>query len=297
MLKGIYRGIHEKPLPVQLLFKSLSGVVKGVKAISGHNIGHSVFKSLRDKAGLGSIQFVISGGAPLPLWVGKGFEYLGIDFLNGYGLTEASPVLAVNVRADIDNSTVGYTVWGMELAIDQPDEHGIGELIAKGPAIMQGYYKNPKATKEVLKGEWLHTGDTARFDSKGRVIICGRSKDVIVTEGGKNIYPEEIELLLDTSVYVKESLVCGRPISKDNPGEEVVAIIVPDYEAIEAEHGTKLEDAEIEKLISREIATLCAGYPAYKKIKGFEIRSEEFPKTSTRKIKRYLFKGRDVRIQ
>lgn len=297
MLAGIFRGIHEKPLPVQLMFKGLYGIVKGVKTISGQSIGQSIFRSLRNKAGLGSIRYFISGGAPLPTWVGKGFDHLGIYFLNGYGLTEASPVLAVNVEADIDNTTVGYPVYGAELSIDEPDQQGIGELLARGDMVMQGYYKNKKATDAVLRNGWLRTGDIARFDAKGRVIICGRSKNIIVTEGGKNIYPEEIEMLLDTSVYIKESLVLGRPISKDNPGEDVVACIVPDYEAIEAQHGTKLEPAAIEELISREIASLCSGFPAYKKIKEFVIHNEEFPKTSTRKIKRYLFKGRDVKMQ
>ncbi|MDR2734711.1 MAG: AMP-binding protein [Spirochaetota bacterium] len=291
MLAGIFRGIHEKPLPVQLLFKGMYGLVRGVKKFSGQSIGQSVFRSLRNKAGLGSLRYLISGGAPLPVWVGKGFAHLGIHFLNGYGLTEASPVLAVNVESDTDNTTVGYPVYGAELSIDEPDQQGIGELRARGDMVMQGYYKNKKATDAVLRNGWLYTGDIARFDAKGRVVICGRSKDVIVTEGGKNIYPEEIEMLLDTSIYIRESLVLGRPISKDNPGENVVACIVPDYEAIEAQYGTKLEAAAIEELISGEITALGSDLPAYKKIREFVIHSEEFPKTSTRKIKRYLFKG------
>jgi len=296
MVAGIFRGINEKPAPVRLMIKSLFGVVKGIKKVSGHNFGKSVFKSLREKAGLESVQVLISGGAPLPAWVGQTFEHLGINFLNGYGLTETSPVLAVNVISDIDNHTVGYPVHDVELAVHEPDANGVGELKARGSFVMQGYFKNKKATDFVLKGGWLYTGDLARFDSRGRVIICGRCKNVIVTEGGKNVYPEEIEMALDASAYVKESLVYGRPVSRENPGEDVVACIVPDYETIELSHGTQLERDALEKLISQEVAALNSTLPAYKKIKEYTIRDEEFPKTSTRKIKRYLFQDRGIRV-
>jgi long-chain acyl-CoA synthetase len=297
MATGIFRGISEKPLPLRIIVKSLLGVVKGVKKISGVNLGPKVFKSLRQKAGLDSLSTLISGGAPLPLWVAHAFENLGISFLNGYGLTETSPVLTVNMHADIDNSTVGYPVHGIELAIHEPDASGMGELKARGPFVMQGYYKNKKATQEVLRDGWLHTGDIARFDSKGRVIICGRCKNVIVTEGGKNVYPEEIEMALDTSIYVKESLVYGRPVSKNNPGEEVVACIVPDYESIEAQHGPRLERAAVEKLIAQEVATVNSSAPVYRKIKEFTLRDEEFLKTSTRKIKRHLYHSGNIKMQ
>ena len=296
MAMGIFRGINEKPFPVRVLVKSLLGVVKGVKKISGINIGPKVFKSLRKKAGLDSLKTLISGGAPLPLWVGHAFEHLGIHFLNGYGLTETSPVIAVNVHSDTDNSTVGYPVHDIELEIHEPDATGMGELKARGAFVMQGYYKNKKATQEVLRGGWLFTGDIARFDAKGRVIICGRCKNVIVTEGGKNVYPEEIEMALDASVYIKESLVYGRPVSKDNPGEEVVVCIVPDYEAIESHHGTQLERDEVEKLIAQEVAAVNASVPPYRKVKEFTLRDEEFSKTSTRKIKRHLYQSGNIKM-
>lgn len=297
MVAGIFRGINEKPIPVRLLVHGLLGMVKGVKKILRHNLGNKVFKSLREKAGLGSLRIMISGGAPLQAWVGQTFEHLGISFLNGYGLTETSPVLTVNVVSDIDNRTVGYPVHGIELAIDQPDPSGVGELKARGPFVMQGYYKNKKATQAIIRDGWLYTGDLARFDDKGRVIICGRCKNLIVTDGGKNVYPEEIELALNSSTFIKESLVIGRPISKNNPGEEVVAYVVPDYETIEAAHGTKITDEEIEDLVRREVNRINETFVSYKRIKECFIREEEFPKTSTRKIKRYLFQGRDIHVQ
>lgn len=296
MVAGIFRGINEKPVPVRLLVHGLLGMVKGVKMILRHNLGNKVFKSLREKAGLGTLRIMISGGAPLQAWVGQAFEHLGINFLNGYGLTETSPVLTVNVVNDIDNRTVGYPVHGIELAIDQPDANGVGELKARGPFVMLGYYKNKKATQAVLRDGWLHTGDLARFDNKGRVIICGRCKNLIVTDGGKNVYPEEIELALNSSTFIKESLVIGRPISRDNSGEEVVAYIVPDYETIEAAHGTRITDEEIENLIRREVNRINETFVIYKRVKECFIREEEFPKTSTRKIKRYLFQGRDIHV-
>lgn len=296
MVAGIFRGINEKPVPVRLLVHGLLGMVKGVKKLSGKNLGEKIFRSLRTKAGLGTIRIMISGGAPLQAWVGQTFEHLGISFLNGYGLTETSPVLAVNVESDIDNRTVGYPVYGIELAIDSPDASGVGELKARGPFVMLGYYKNKKATAAVLRDGWLHTGDLARFDDKGRVIICGRCKNLIVTDGGKNVYPEEIEMALNESPFIRESLVLGRPISSTNPGEEVVAYVVPDYEAIEAAHGSKLTEEEVEELVRREVSEINETFASYKKIKDCIIHEEEFPKTSTRKIKRYLFQHRDIHI-
>lgn len=294
MVTGLNRAISEKPGVVRLMFKSMMGMVRGVKRVTGRNLGKKVFRSLREKAGLGTLRIMISGGAPLQPWIGQTFEYLGINFLNGYGLTETSPVLCVNVEVDIDNNTVGYPLWGLELAIDQPNEQGIGELKVKGPVVMQGYYKNKKATKEILRDGWLYTGDLARFDEKGRVIISGRSKNLIVTAGGKNVYPEEIEMKLNDSPYILESLVLGRPLSESNYGEEVVAWVVPDYEVIDADEGTDSTGQDIESLICKEISAINQQLIGYKRIKETYIREEEFPKTSTRKIKRYLFQNTGI---
>ena len=298
MVNGIKRAISEKPLPVRAIFKTLMGIVRGMKCVSKKNYGKKVFRSLREKAGLGSLHLLICGGAPLSPWVANTFEHLGINFVNGYGMTETAPVLAVNVVANPDNTTVGFPVPGIELSVHEPNANGVGELKARGDFVMLGYYKNSKETKKILKDGWLHTGDLARFDDLGRVIICGRSKNLIVTHGGKNVYPEEIELHLNNSPFVLESLVLGRPLSSDNMGEEVIAYIVPDYEYIEDSQsaGVRTSSDEIVKLIKKEVQQVNEHLLAYKKIKDFIIREEEFPKTSTRKIKRYLFQQQDHRM-
>lgn len=298
MVNGINRAISEKPFHLRVLVKTMMGMVKGVRRMTRKNYGKKVFRSLREKAGLGTLRLLISGGAPLSPWVASAFEHLGIRFLNGYGMTETAPVLTVNVESDTDNTTVGYPVPGIELAIHEPDASGVGELKARGDFVMQGYYKNKAATAEIIRDGWLHTSDLARFDSHGRVIISGRCKNLIVTHGGKNVYPEELEMYLNDSPYILESLVLGKPISAENRGEEVVAYIVPDYEYIEdSQHaGSRTSAEKIVELIEKEVQAVNGQFPQYKRIKDFFIREEEFPKTSTRKIKRYLFQQADHRL-
>lgn len=298
MVNGLKRAVAEKGPATRMLFATMMGLVKGLKRVTGKNYGHKVFSSLRQKAGLSTIRLMISGGAPLQPWVAHTFENLGIDFLQGYGLTETSPVLTVNITAEPRNETVGFPVPGIELALHEPNQDGVGELKARGEFVMQGYYRNPKATSAVMRDGWFHTGDLASFDARGRVIICGRSKNLIVTPGGKNVYPEELEMRLNDSDYIAEALVMGRPVSSSNAGEEVVAHIVPDYEFIDLKHGvhTNITPEQIERWIRKEVDTINNSLPQYKRIREATIREEEFPKTSTRKIKRYLFRKRDIQV-
>ena len=298
MLTGLNRGISQKSLPVRTLFHTLMWTVKGINKTTGKEIGKKIFKSLRDKAGLGSLRLFVCGGAPLSRWIADAFNHLGIKFLQGYGLTETSPVLTVNIENDFDNSTVGYPFPNIELALESPDKEGIGELKARGDYVMLGYYKNRKATDAVLRNGWFYTGDLARFDNKGRIILEGRCKNLIVTPGGKNIFPEEIEDKLNRSPFIKESLVIGRKISIVNEGEETVAHIYPDYEYIDEIFGTsqQVTTQKIEETIKKEIRKYNSQTVQYKMIKDFILRQEEFPKTSTKKIKRFLFKTKDVHV-
>jgi long-chain acyl-CoA synthetase len=194
---------------------------------------------------------------------------------------------------------VGPAIPGAELKIIDPDENGIGEIAAQGEMIMKGYYNNKEATGEAIKDGWFLTGDSGWIDKDGYVYVTGRKKDMIVTRAGKNIYPEELEYQLNKSPFILESLVLGRRVGKGK-GEEPYAIIVPDYEYFDyvaEKEKTEFDEKKIEQTIKDEIGKSCSNVADYKRIKGFEIREEEFEKTSTRKIKRYLFKHKIVPME
>ncbi len=299
MLNSLRKGIKKKSPLTQFLFNtnlSLCGTAKKLFSISP---GKFLFKGLREKAGLSTLRLMVCGGAPISPEIPKTFDLLGIKFLQGYGLTETSPVLCVNPFKKPKYASVGPPVPGAELKIIDPDENGIGEIAARGDMIMKGYYKNEEATAEVFKDGWLLTGDSGWIDKDGYVYVTGRKKDMVVTRAGKNIYPEELEYQLNKSAFILESLVLGRPVGKGK-GEEPYAIIVPDYEYFDymaEQEKTEFDEKKIEQIIKEEIAKCCSNIADYKRIKGFEIREEEFEKTSTRKIKRYLFKHKIVPIE
>lgn len=293
MYAGILRAVCSRPAHVRAVFNLSMGVVKTTEAITGKKIGNTVFRSLREKGGLGSIRFFVSGAAALPVEVAEGFERLGIRILQGYGLTEASPVVSVNRYEAAKPDSIGHPVPGVEVRIENPDEYGIGEVVVRGANVMKGYYKNPEATREVLKDGWLYTGDSGWIDKDGHLHIAGRLKNVIVTQAGKNIYPEEIEAELAQSPYIAEVLVVGE-VNEKTREETVKAIVVPDYEYFEEAAkatGQPVTDDRVAETVNREVRARCASMADYKRVKTVEIRKEEFPKTSTRKIKRYLLKS------
>ncbi len=228
----------------------------------------------------------------MPPEIARAFNLMGLTFRQGYGLSETAPILTLNPIERYRDDSVGKPVIGAELKIVSPDSRGIGEIIVRGPMVMQGYYNNPEATCEAIRDGWLYTGDSGRVDKDGFVYISGRVKNVIVTPAGKNVYPEEIEYELNKSPYVLESLVFGRPL-EGTRGEEIEAIVVPDFEYIgiwAIEMGTKPTSDNIAKLIKDEVHKLSSQLAAFKRVKYIQIREEEFEKTSTKKIKRYLFK-------
>ncbi len=292
ILLGIYREVRHAPVVKKGLFHLLKGTSKALTPILGRKAAQALFKKVRAQAGFGNIRYVISGGAALPQWVAKGMEELGFPVLQGYGLSETAPVLTVNPPDKPKNASVGLPIPHVEIKIVDPGPDGIGEIAAKGPNVMKGYYKNPEATKEVFTEDgWFLTGDLGYIDDEGYLYITGRKKSVIVTRGGKNIYPEEIEAHLSQSPYIAEILVLMgiHPVSKD---EELQAIVYPDYDALDAyaqEHGKELTEEDIYKIIEQEIERLSKDLAPYKRPRRFTIREEEFPKTTTRKIKRYLF--------
>jgi long-chain acyl-CoA synthetase len=289
MLDGIHGAISRAPSAQQMIFHILMNAVKTGEKLGIKSLGMHLFRSLREQAGLGSLRFLVVGGAPLMPQIPREFRWLGIKMLQGYGLTEASPVLTFNPVDEPVDESIGKPLSGVDVRILEPDETGVGELAFKGPMIMKGYYKTPEATREVLDSDgWLKTGDLGYQDKKGYLYICGRAKNIIVTPAGKNIYPEEIEAEINLRPFILESIVYGY---EKESGEEIRAVIVPDYEVI-GKHSPKkhLSNKDVHKLIAKEVKTANQTLAAFKRVKSFTLTDEEFPKTSTRKIKRHLFK-------
>jgi len=296
---AIIRNIEKSGVVLKSFLKMLLGMASVSKSLTGSNaISKRLLSVIRHKSGLSSIDLFVSGAAPLPARVSNFMELLGFNIIQGYGLTEASPVVSFNPINKPKNISIGKPLPGVEIRINEPNDEGVGEIWVKGPNVMRGYYKNPEATAEVLVDGYLRTGDLGYMDDEGYVYITGRIKNVIVTHGGKNVYPEEIEEKLNASPYVLESLVVGRKIDKkDMSGEEIFAYIVPDFGYIEFEKETpihKIDFKEIEKMIDNVVRELNSKLQEYKRIRGYKVLTEEFPKTSTRKIKRYLFQKNDT---
>ncbi len=288
MWEGIEREIKRLPRVQRLFIKTfLKAVDLGRHFKQEEKLARTFFQKLRQRAGFDCLRFFVSGGAPLPPHIFRNFKKIGVTILQGYGLTETSPVVSVNPPDAPKAESSGWCLPEIEVKVHNPGEDGVGELCFRGPVIMKGYYDLPELTKETIDSEgFLHTGDLGYVDRDGYIYICGRKKNIIVTPAGKNVYPEEIESLLDQSPYILESLVFGIPTRK---GEEVGAVIVPDYDAIERQFPEKSLDPEfIKSLIQKEIKKQTASIANFKKIKKWIIREEEMPKTSTRKIKRHL---------
>jgi len=251
----------------------------------GIDIRKKLFRQIHETFG-GKLRLFISGAAAIDPQVAKGFRDIGINLVQGYGLTECSPIVALNRDICFKDDAAGLPLPNLEVEIDNPDEDGVGEIKCKGPSVMLGYYKNEEATREAIRDGWFYTGDLGYFDKDGFLHITGRKKNVIVTKNGKNIYPEEIETLLGRSPYIKESLVYGK--AGEDEDIAVHAMIVPNYERIDEDikNGTAPGSTPYE-VINNEIKNVNRQLVLYKYIRHFELRDEEFAKTTTRKIKRY----------
>ncbi len=289
MFHSINRAINNAPVTKRIMFKSLYSLSNlGWKV--GNRIGVKLFQPLREKAGLGSIRMFVSGGAAVPSRIAEFFNYIGLVFIQGYGMTESSPVLSAQRPDDIKFGSVGQAVANVEIRIENPDKKGVGEIIARGGNVTPGYRNNPEKTSELLKNGWLHTGDLGCI-KKGHLWITGRAKNLIVSAAGKNIYPEEIEDKLHESNMILETVVFGRK-KKSKQGEEVVAIIVPDLDEVKAYHELNLNNPDMKILnnVFKEIVTNVNTQMAdYKRITNFEVQINELEKTSTKKVKRFLY--------
>lgn len=251
------------------------------------DLSRKLFKKVHENFG-GNIRLFINGAAALDPAVAAGFEQLGIPVRQGYGLTECSPIVALNRDFPYKHAAAGIPLPNLEVKIADPNEEGIGEIIVKGPSVMHGYYENEEATAEALQDGWFHTGDLGRIDQDGFVYITGRKKNVIITKNGKNIYPEEIEILLGRSPYIMEAMVYG--LDNDSGDDTTVAAqIVADQEILKEDYpGEDLNRDQIYELIQKEVKDVNRQLVSYKAIKKVILRDEEFAKTTTRKIKRYV---------
>lgn len=248
------------------------------------NLTKKMFSEVHNAVG-GCVKLLVSGAAAMDPDIIENFCAMGLPMIQGYGMTESSPIIALNRDRYSKAASVGTAMPNTEIRIDEPDENGIGEIVCRSDSVMIGYYNDPEETKKVLKDGWLYTGDYGYFDKEGFLYITGRKKNVIVTKNGKNIFPEEAEFHLGKSDYILESLVYG--VDEQCGGETTVcAQIVPDYQAIKEEFGT-LADHDIRKLIKEAVEEANARMPLYKRIRKFEIRKTEFEKTASKKIKRH----------
>lgn len=291
--KNIFVNVKQKGPVVAALFYLLFFISKVFYRVFGKKIGKYLLGSVRQQLGVTKLKFFISGAGPIPKEIIDGMEILGLTVMQGYGLTETSPVVSATMPENNKPGTVGCPIANVEVKIIHPDAEGHGELLVRGPNIMMGYYKMPDKTAEIIDEDgWLHTGDIAIIDRDGFITISGREKNIIVTKGGKNVYPEEIENKLLESPYIAEVVVLPRADGLEGSGEVPYAVIYPNFEAITAlenEHRKTLNEDDIKRLIGREIKDLTAGMANYKLLRGFEITNEELPKTSSKKVKRFMF--------
>jgi len=283
LLEAMYKKIM-KQIEKQGKTKTVKMGLKITKALRkvGIDVRRKVFKEIIDNLG-GNLRLAVSGAAAIDRKVAEGFNDFGITTIQGYGLTETAPVLCAENDKFIEYGSVGFPMVNVEIEIDDPNEEGIGELKAKGPNVMLGYYENEEATKEVLKDGWFYTGDLAYKDKKGAIHITGRKKNVVVLKNGKNIYPEEIELLINNLIYVKESMVFGLPKDDDLL---LSAKIVYDEDYIKANWENTTSEA-IKERIWQDIKEINKDMVNYKHIKHIIVTNEEMIKTTTAKIKRF----------
>lgn len=268
--------LNNSPKHVQIAFKTMFAIAK---IIPSYDIKKMMFKRIHDKFG-GHFIGCISGGAPLDVAVGHFFERIGIKVYQGYGLSETSPVVSVNTNKRGDLASVGQPLKSYNARIDSET----GELLLKGPSVMKGYHNQPELTSEVIdKDGWLHTGDIANITKDGHIYITGRIKNMIVLSGGKKVFPEEVESVIEKSEYISEVCVLGvsRTFGSKDGTEEIVAVIVPKEHLFE-----KYDSDTIEKLIRDDVKSLSTQLTLYKRPNSLIIKREPLPKTTTRKIKR-----------
>ena len=285
LIESLYKKINQtiKKSGKETLVNSMIHVTNALKLV-GIDIKKKVFAEIYDNLG-GNIRIIVSAAAPIDKKIGKWIEDIGIEFLQGYGLTETAPIAALTPESDPHIGSVGKAVVCAELKIKDPNENGEGEVLIKSSTLMLGYYEMEEETKKAISEDgWFNSGDVGYLDKDGFLYITGRSKNVIVTANGKNIYPEEIELVLGKIPYISECMVYGKGEKDDLT---VSVKVIPNYEYIAENVKKDMTDEEIYNLIWEEIKKVNKTLTSYKAIKYLEIKKDEFEKTTTMKIKRF----------
>ena len=286
LVEAIYRNIEkeiEKQGKTKLIerAKKISNVLLKLHI----DVRKKLFKPVLDALG-GNMRFIISGGAPLDKKVAKGFNDIGIELVQGYGLTETAPVIAAENHKKKKSGSIGFPMDNVELEIVNKDENGIGELRVKGPNVMLGYYENEEETKKVIKDGWFYTGDLGYIDSEGFIFLTGRQKDMIVLKNGKKVFPEELETLINRLELVKESIVFGMPDEKDKNDLKLSVKIVYDTNVAKEKY-PECSEEDLKKIIWEQIKEINKTFPPYKYIKNMILTDQELIKTTTQKVKRH----------
>ena len=281
---AIYESMHKTILKNLEKEGKLEAVRKLMEANKDKTMAEKkeIFKDIHNVFG-GQIKLFVSGAAALEKEVEEDFRAWGINLCQGYGLTETSPVIGVETNENFRVGSIGKALPHVQAKIEDANDEGMGELVVKGPNVMLGYYNDEEATKEVLEDGWFRTGDLAKIDEDGYIFICGRKKSVIVLKNGKNIFPEEMEALVNKIEGVKESFVYGRP--EDDGDYKICAKIVYDPVAVKEEYGTT-DEKELKDILWKEVKKVNKEMPAYKYIRDISVTDKELIKTTTQKTKR-----------
>ncbi len=262
---------------------NLAMKIANVAGAVGIDVKRKLFKQIHDNFG-GNIRTFISGAAAIDPKVAQGFRSIGIQLIQGYGLTECAPIGALNRDIYSKDAAAGLPLPGVEIKIDNPNEEGIGEVLIKGGNVMMGYYEAPELTAEAIVDGWYHTGDLGYLDKDNFLHLTGRMKNVIITKNGKNVFPEEIETYLGRSRFVEDSLVQSREKGDDI---QIYAQIMPNYAEVEAELGADYTEEQLIALIRAEVEAANELTQSYKRVTKFSIRKRPFEKTTTHKIQRF----------
>ena len=286
VLAGIMRGVGAKGPAAAALVGAMMAASGFVKKAFGINPGKRIFGSILEKASLSTIRICISGGGPLAPSIFRKYNQLGIDFVQGYGLTETSPILTLNPIHHYKETSVGKVIPGVEVRIDAPDASGIGEIVVRGPMVMAGYYRMPEETAEVLDAEgWLRTGDLGYLDSENYLYLTGRAKNLIVTEGGKNVYPEDIENRFQLFDEVEQVLVRGYLQDAELKSEGIEAVLYPVEDWVK--DGCAGDRAKAGARMREIVETVNQGLLPYQRISRVTVLDSPMEMTTTKKVKRY----------
>jgi long-chain acyl-CoA synthetase len=287
LLDGILRGIKAKGPVVYGLISFLMVISGLVKKTFKVNPGKKIFHSILEKASLSTLRVCIAGGGPLASSVFRKFNQMGIDFVQGYGLTETSPIINLNPIEHYKEESVGKIVPQVDMKILNPGERGIGEIVVKGPMVTQGYYERPELTAEAFTEDgYFKTGDLGYLDSEGYLYLTGRAKNVIVTEGGKNVFPEEIENKFQLYGQIDQILIRGYLMDQKMKKEGIEALIYPNPE-LKKEDGQPYSREELKTMMDTIIAEVNQGLHLYQKIGRVVILDKPMEMSSTKKIKRF----------